>query len=104
MLNHTITKLFYKKIDEIFKENHELIKFFKNHERKDLLIENLTAKIRQEEILGKYSFTRKNIEDIVHDFTVMFCETCIKHKQEQLTKKAVLFKSEGDEDGTIIID
>jgi hypothetical protein len=104
MLNHTVKQLFLKNIDEIFKGKDELQRFFKNHERKDLLIENLTAKIREEEILGKYSFTRKNIEDIVHDFTVMFCETCIKHKQEQITKKAVLFKSEGDEDGTIIID
>jgi len=102
MLNHKIKQLFNKNIEEIFKDKDELQKFFKNHERKDLLLNNLTAKIREEEILGKYSFTRKNIEDIVKDFTIMFCDVCIKHRQENLTKKAVLFQDEKEDDDFIV--
>jgi polyhydroxyalkanoate synthesis regulator phasin len=79
-----VVKDFKRFINDTFKEKEQLRKFFLNHERLPLLIDNLTREILKCDADFKTKLSRKKIRELVCDCTRMFCRTAINVKEEEI--------------------
>ena len=81
-MRRVITERFNKKVREIFGEKPEVMRFLMNHERKNVLIENLAAEINKlENSLVKTKVDSLNM--VIDDFTVMFCRAALDTKETE---------------------
>ena len=84
MINHKIKKYVDLYIDEIFKGRHDIINWLKNHERKELLISNLTKEINQISLLRPHLINENEIKSLSKEFTIMFAKAAISTKEQSL--------------------
>lgn len=86
MLNHKIEEYVDKHIENIFPSKHDVITWLKNHERKNLLINNLTREMKNIVNETKVSLNENDINKLTFDFTKMFAEAAIDEKIKSFKK------------------
>lgn len=91
-MKELIKKGFNKTIDDTFKGKDELIKFFKNHERREIIFENLACELRKTELT--YPLTRKQIDDIVKSMTHQFCRAALTVKEKDIISENAKYEME----------
>jgi hypothetical protein len=83
-----IQKRFNNKIEEKFKDRFEIKKFFLNHERKDILFDNLIKEIKKADL--NFPLRSKYIDEIIDSFTLQFCRIALLNKEQQIISEVEL--------------
>lgn len=84
MLNHEVKKILDSHITKTYILEPDKINFLLNHERKNLLIDNLVREIRAAQLKTKLIFDKETMQGIVRDFCNMFCKSALVYKHDQL--------------------
>lgn len=86
MIDIMVRNSFTNFIKKTFKDKYQLQRFFLNHERRQLVQDNLVKEIRLCELKGK-KLDRKTIDEMVQNMTRLFCKVSLNHKQMEITNK-----------------
>lgn len=74
---------FDQAIDQIFKEQPQIIPFIKHHERKNMCIDNLCAQMNLQPM-----FDRRNVEYVVTEMVKLFSKAALIEKEQQLISQS----------------
>lgn len=90
MLNHTISELVDKNIDDLMSTKPSIKEWLKNHERKHILIQRLTDAIKGVELKNPYLIDKGVITTLAKEFTILFCKTALETREIELNNKRSL--------------
>lgn len=84
--NHKdLEKDFDKEIDRLFKAHPaSYANIFKKHERKHIVVDNLSRELRQAEIACGHLASPKTRKEIIEFGVNLFCKNVIREKEEQI--------------------
>ena len=90
MLNHTISDLVDKNIDDIMGTKPSIKEWLKNHERKHILVQRLTEAIKGVELKNPYLIDKGVITTLAKEFTILFCKTALETREVELNNRRSL--------------
>lgn len=83
MLNHLVRVIFKERIEEKFKDKHELKGFLVNHERFHLVVNNLIDEIREIE-KRSLKFDLMKMRPLINDVADVFMRAALEQKHQQM--------------------
>lgn len=92
-MREQIAKIFNDRIKKVFGEKQELLRFFLNHERKNLCIDNLVKEMRTAQymvgaVLRDDEKGRRNYREMVEHTADLFCRACLGQKEIEIMSSA----------------
>lgn len=92
-MREQIAKIFNDRIKKVFKEKPELLKFFLNHERKNLCLDRLVKEMRQAQymvgaVLRDDEKGRRNYYEMIEHTADLFCRACLGQKEGEVMSAA----------------
>jgi hypothetical protein len=76
-----VRRIFDESVDTLFKDKPHLIPFFKDHERKNVVLNNLCEQILIIENRNLH-FNAENYRSTIKDIALLFCKAALKHTEE----------------------
>lgn len=92
-MREQIAKIFDDRIRSVFKSKPELVRFFLNHERKNLALDNLVKEMRKAQymvgaVLRDDEKGRRNYREMVEHTADLFCRAAIGTKEKDIMSAA----------------
>lgn len=81
-LIRVIESTFDNYVDKTFAKKPTIHKYFKNHERKNVMFRNLADQIDSEE-LKTHPFTKDQVTTLAVEFSKQFCNIALNHARQQ---------------------
>lgn len=79
-----VETVFNTAIDKALKSKPEIHRFIYNHERKNMVIENLKKEIKVTEWKAAHLLNSQVINQIIEDVAKQFMERALEHKKQEL--------------------
>lgn len=79
-----VETIFNAAIDAAVKSKPEIHRFLFNHERKNMVIENLKKQIRETEWKNPLLLNSRIINQLIEDIAKQFMERALEHKKQEL--------------------
>jgi hypothetical protein len=83
-----LKKSFDDEVDSLFKEKPAIHSYIKNHERKNLCIENIAKEVRLIELTRAIKLDRNRLEFLGKTYVKTFASIAIAHAEENLKSES----------------